>query len=401
MLKDRKDLETKLTVYFKNVDNVKLRQQWYVDLSKAYNIPINISSDIISLRKDLSEYSDFILFAITDVIKKSYVDQYFTQKETNFYSTQKYTEKKIEFPIEIPMLRVTDDQYIGVTSAKFLMDLRDAHLINYNSEIQRALEVISKNETFIYRPYINDQAVKEISTSYKEHTFIPNTISLNIDLDDENAEYYFKDNMLVINRITAFDIFDGYHRYLGMARNYDVNKDFDYPMELRVTMFPVGKAKQFIWQEDHKTKMKKVDAEAFNQYDPGNMVVARLNNDPSCNLSGNINLDDGLINAAIINQAFNKMYFTEKKDKSDIINVAKEVRLKINDFVETYNYYLTNPWAKYEIYIIICGFKNGYSNEHIYNAIKHIAPEAMKQINRRNQLTNTVVDTVKEVLRNG
>lgn len=403
MLKDRKDLETKLMLFLKNVDNVRQRQGWYVELSDTYDIPIDLSSDIISLRKDLSEYSDFILYAITSVIKPNYMKDYFTTKEIGWYSTHKYSASQIHFPIEIPVLKVADDQYIGVTSAKWLMELREARLINYNAETQRALDIIVKNETVVYRPYVNEFAVSQIADSYKERTFIPNTISLNIDLDDENADYYYKDGVLVINSITAFDIFDGYHRYLGMARNYDINKDFDYPMELRITMFPVGKAKQFIWQEDHKTKMKKVDSAAFNQYDPGNMVVSRLNNDPSCNLCGKITLDDGLINAGIINQALDKIYFVDKPDKAEVIKVSKDLRIRLNNFVETYNYYLTNEWSKVEIYIVICGFKQGYSDEHIYNTIQNISPELIKLIKRRttSSLTGTVVDMIKEVLKDG
>ena len=79
MLIDKKNAENKLEIYLASIEDkkyqstsnsVKLRQKWYMDLSKRYNIPIGVSSDIISRRKDLSEYNEFVLFAITDVIKE-------------------------------------------------------------------------------------------------------------------------------------------------------------------------------------------------------------------------------------------------------------------------------------------------------------------------------------------
>ena len=93
----------------------------------------------------------------------------------------------------------------------------------------------------------------------------------------------------------------------------------------------------------------------------------------------------------------------DKPDKAEVIKVSKDLRIRLNNFVETYNYYLTNEWSKVEIYIVICGFKQGYSDEHIYNTIQNISPELIKLIKRRttSSLTGTVVDMIKEVLKDG
>ena len=401
MLMDRKQAENKLAFYLVSVDDFKQRQKWYMELAQKYNIPIDLSSDIISRRKDLSAINDFMLYAITDVVNPEWIPTFFTKNEiNNLYSGKKYIPETIKFPIELPMFAVTEDQYIGVSSAKWLMQLRDAYLINYNADTQRALEMMLKGEMVIFRPFVNESSVREIAELYKERDFIPNTISLNINLDDENADYYFKDNVLVIKNITQFDIFDGYHRYLGMARNYDADHNFDYPIELRITMFSVGKAKQFIWQEDHKTKMRKLDADTYDQSDVGNQVISRLNNDTDFNLNGEIALRGGHVNASIFTQLVKHLYFGKNPTKKDVINVTKVLKLQINNFVEDYEEYLDKEWERYEIHIILYGLSKNYSNDAIYKAIHKITPEQIKVLHNNNKLNKTGLSIVKEVYEN-
>lgn len=407
MLIDKKLAENKLTLYLANVedvkyqtnpDDLKIRQKWYIELSKQYDIPISISSDIISRRRDLSEYNEFILFAITNIVKPDLVSKFFTEKEIKLFRGQKYKTETIKFPIELPMFQVTEDQYIGVASAKWLMDLREAYMINYNADTQRALEIMLKGDTAVYRPYVNERSVREIAESFEARTFIPNTISLNINMDDENADYYFKDNVLVINSITEFDIFDGYHRYLGMARNYDKNHDFDYPIELRITMFSVAKAKHFIWQEDHKTKMRKVDAESYNQNDVGNQVISRLNNDPDFLLHNKITLRGGYIDAGIATQLIKRLYFGKNPTKKDVIAVSKQLKQSINDFVEEYDEYLDREWTREEVYVTIYGFSKRFDNAEIYDAVHAITPEQAKRLH--NEVRSGAIDVIKEVYGN-
>ena len=85
-----------------------------------------MSSDIITLRKNLSEYNEFILFAITSIVKPDQIKKWFTDREIKNYSKQKLKTSKIKFPIKLKMFEVTPDQWIGVSSAQFLMKLRDA-----------------------------------------------------------------------------------------------------------------------------------------------------------------------------------------------------------------------------------------------------------------------------------
>lgn len=396
MLKPREELEKKLISQF-FVTSRDDKQKQYLELEEQYNIPIDMAANIFNSIKDLSGYNEFILYAITATIKPRLVSTYFTDREIATYSNQRLVNTKIKFPIKLKMFEVTPDQWIGVSDAQFLMKLRDAQFINYNADTQRALEIMLNNGREIARPSVEYKAVNEIADSYGDSSFIPNTISLNINQDDENADFEFEDDVLTIKSITAFDIFDGYHRYLGMSRNYDKDKRFNYPTELRITNFSVSKAKQFIWQEDHKTKMKKISADTYDQRNPGNILIDRLNTDSTCNLYNQIDLKGGLINAGELSLIVNRVYFGNKQkvERKDIIMAAKELKQKLNDFTEENEQYLGRKWKKFETLIIVNGLYENYDNEKIISIIDGISDNNKAILNSAQHIRKKELDILK------
>ena len=403
MLKDRIDLEKNLLKYI--AANISRQgqtssiQQWSMEILEKYKIPVSMSSDIICQRKDISEYNEFILFAITDVILPNKIAQYFTSSEIKMYEGKHFELQQIEFPLKLHLIKITDDQYIGKTSAQFLMQLRDKQMINYNADTQRALRIMIHGGTKILRPYVDTQAVNEIDNCYAENTFIPNMITLNINGDDENAEFSYdeKTETLKIYKLTAFDIVDGYHRYLGLSRNYDRNNNWDYPMMLQISTFSTGRARQLIFQENHKTKMKEIDSDAYNQYDFGNMVVNRLNTDPDFNLCGQLNLGEGFVNAGVLAKIINRLYFPKISDRKNVIVTTKQLKQKLNKFTEESIEYLEREWHAYEIIIIMYGLHNDYGSKQIESAIQNISEEDIGVMQKRKDLTPQVIQILKEV----
>lgn len=403
MLKDRSELERILIKYIANTVThpvtISEHQQWYLDLFEKYSIPISMSSDIISQRKDLSEFNEFILFAITDIVKPDLIKKYFTDVQIKLYTGQKYQQETFKFPIKFHLIKITDEQYIGKTTAQFLMKLRDNQLINYNADTQRALRIILQGGNKILRPYINDKAVEEIDNCFSENIFIPNMLTLNINPDDENAEYEYseKTETLTVYNITSFDIVDGYHRYLGLSRNYDRDNTWDYPMMLQVSAFSTGRAKQLIFQEDHKTKMKEVDSASYNQYDAGNMVVNRLNTDTDCNLNGKLSVNGGLISPGLMGRVINKLYFRKKPDRKTIISITKNIKQKLNSFTEDHDEYLENKWTGHEIIIVVYGIYKDYGIDQIYEALQNISQNDKTTLNSIRDINNKVLTVLKEV----
>ena len=120
MLKDRKALEQYLeSESMKIIINQDICKKLYDFTNKTYNIPKGLTSDLISLRKSLSEVSEFILFCLLNgledmnEIKKSKIDEYFTMQEVQTYRKSQYEIDKIKFPLVFKMVAISHDQWIG------------------------------------------------------------------------------------------------------------------------------------------------------------------------------------------------------------------------------------------------------------------------------------------------
>lgn len=342
MIKARYELIARIDVLLKNnIGEPVFCKEACDNLFKLYSIPYDISNDIITLRKSAYDYDDFILFAVLSVIREKELKKFFTDKEIEKYSTKQYSTKKIKFPIKFNMIEVSEDQWVGTISVRTLLDLRDARLINYNENAQRPLTHRTVNGEEYYQISINEKAVSGIMDSFKNGTYISNTITLNI---PETCDFGYNDGVLSIRNISAFDILDGYHRYVAMQRLVLMNKDFDYTMELRIVCFPEEKAKQFIWQEDQKTKMSKIDSDSMNQNSISNQVVARLNQRNP--FAGLINNNNAIIDAGILSRLITTYFCNDnkKKTRSDMITLSNKIYDYFNILVDNNPQLLDKKW---------------------------------------------------------
>lgn len=312
----------------------------YNYMNDTYQIPKSLTADLISCRKSFSEVSEFILFCLLDSIEKttgvtaSLLDKYFTMQEVQTYRKAKYEVETIKFPLVFKMVEIRDDQWIGKITVNQLMDLRKTQLINYNVNAQRTMQKIIKGAKEFYKIALNWNAIRQIVQSFMSSQYIPNTLTLNIPRDTESDFYYDEEtSSLVINKLQYFDITDGYHRYISACQIKDKDENFNYDMELRIVNFSDDKAKQFIFQEDQKTKMRKLDSNSLNMTKAANIVVSRINEDIRCNLQGLISRNDGLISFGEFAEVIDYFYFrevkTKEKEKIAVINVTKKL---INDF---------------------------------------------------------------------
>ena len=285
------------------------------EVYNKHNSPTRIITGIISCKIPLDTLSDTVLFFLSEVLIPDKIDTYFTKKEIKIYSSTIYEDpNKITFPYTLKMCQVADDQWIGRTDAKFFIGMND--YIKYNTKTQRVMTKIkNKSGEDTWKPTVNTRAVKEIQECYVKHHFISNTITLNF-TDTSQLEYEYDEEKgeFTIFSLHHFDITDGYHRYLAMNNVYAHDEDFNLPMEIRITNFDEAKAQHWIYQEDKKTKMKKVDSESLNQNSMSNQVVERLNSFGSC-LQGKISRNEGIISYGELAHQINRYYFSKEKMK--------------------------------------------------------------------------------------
>ena len=226
-------------------------------LDKEYNIPVSISADICSNRRDIGEFNDFICYAFLSQLKPKLIPDYFTDREINAFSVQKYEERKQLDKVEFHnMIRITDDQWIGSITVKQLMKLKDAQLIKYNENTQRTLQRVVRGENRYYKIFLDKTSVSEIKGAFENNAYIPDDITLNVPIEED--EYDPERLTITFKPPKMMDILDGYHRYIAISQAVRDNPDFDYTMEIRIVSFSEEKAKQFIYQKDQKTKMKKI-----------------------------------------------------------------------------------------------------------------------------------------------
>lgn len=328
----------RLDLYALNKDAVEKMQKYMMD---KYNFRLGEAADLITQKSPLTTENVYVCFCVADALaqidNRVKLEDWFTDKEIGTFSSEIIQRDKFKFPITIPAVQITDDQWIGTCDCDFLMKLREAQKIYYNTNTQRTLQRIVKNGQESYRIMLNRTAVQEIKTAYDNETYIPDTISLNMP-DDTEFWYNAEKREIVIESLDHFDIIDGFHRYTAMCMEKDVNPDFNYPMELRIVQYDEIKAKQFIWQQDQKTKMKKLDSESLNVSAPENIVAEKLNRNPMFNLHGELNRNGGKIALQDFVNVVRFLYFkgVKKEEERKLINAVT------NDLFNKLNYVSDN-----------------------------------------------------------
>ena len=351
------------------------------ELYTEFNIPISTTSDILSLKRSPSVESPYVLYHLLKKLDNKSVSSYFLDKEIVEYDSTVIESEKVKFPLKYKVIQIADDQWIGKITAQELMNLGGSQLINYNENAQRVLKRIVRGGEEYYRIQINKAAVEAIKESLLLEHYIPNTITLNIPEDDETHFVYNEENSeIVIKKLSMFDILDGYHRYIAMYNLFIQNPDFDQVLELRLTNFSTEKARQFIWQEDQKTKMRRVDSEALNNYSTGNQIVTKLKSKGYANIIGR----NGIIDEGILGQDINAIFLRPRKYTNSEMNfIAQTIVNGLNAVEDKYPEIFDRPIAPCELHAMLIAFS---CDETDADVIKKFAEDALeKQVltNRR------------------
>lgn len=359
MLKPREELDKLLTQIIQkksfeaNADSV-------VDyVYEHHNIPKGELNDYISGRKEWSEANDIVAYCFIESFNKipnnkhllSYaekISELYTKSEIGKYSKYKYKPDTIKWPLRIPCYQVAKDQWIGVTDMKLLFQLGEAQLIRYNENAQRIMRKKITGGQEEYIPYVNRKAVDEIAYFFKEGIYIPNTLTLNIPEDvDVSFKYDDETHEIVFNSIQCLDITDGYHRYLAAWKTYQNDKEFNTPIELRITQFSDEKARGFIYQEDQKTKMTKIESKSMQVNAPANIIVERLGSGSTSNLKGLIKRTGGIIDQPNLVSCISKYYLNDRLDlsRAEVIEHYKIVEDFFNTITDADTSLLSKPWT--------------------------------------------------------
>ena len=313
-------------------------------IEQEHQIPIMVSNDYITLMKNPVDAPTEILFCIMEAIDSKMLPQYFEKKEITKYKNYKYNLKKLKFPLKFDATQITNDQWIGRITLQELIKLQP--IIKYNPNTQRSLRRFTVKGIEVYSIFLNEKALTEITEAYLNNSYIPNTITLNI---PEDVDFDYEDGVLTFKSLESLDIIDGYHRYVAMTRAYSADSKVDYTMEVRWTVFSEDKAKQFIWQEDQKTKMTKVESAAFNQNNPGNQLINMLNQVTALKDIVSMN---GNVNAGVASEYINLFWFYTPKHnytRKEIVETKKKIEGYMLDILDLKPDAFDKRWSAREI----------------------------------------------------
>lgn len=415
-MKDKEIVKEVLLNKFRKIilnksDELKMYKYAY----DKYNLQMGVFADYVSERKSLDEVSNIMFFMMLDSHEaivnpnKNIISKYFTEKEIEDFSKIKIENEEIQFPLIFNVVAISDDQWIGSIDTDFLISLNENQLINYNPETQRTMQHVIRNGNDYYCIKVNSNAVNSISKEMSSSTYIPSPITLNIPEGEEDFVYIPDKHQLIINSIKAFDIIDGYHRFLGINKCKTIDEEFNYHMELRITHFNVEKAQRFIYQEDQKTKMTKVDSDSYNMSSPGVIVSNKINENSLCNIKGYIGRNNSKINIAKMAELITFLWFpgSKKEDRKRIIEVSKELVDDFNIITEANPEFLDMEYNNKVLTCVMVTFYY-YKDKTDKTNMAKVIIETIKEsdsINKRRfyqtrkitqSLYNDIIDIIKE-----
>ena len=354
----------------------------------------------MTLGKNPAEVDDYVLYHIICRIDDNALPKGYPPQEILAELQEKrYSDEKVKLPLTYKVIQIDDDQWIGRISVKEIFKLGNSNLINYNENAQRVMVPIRLQDGEVYEININERAVDSIQDSFIHYRYIPNVITLNMPNNDTTLYHYEeKLNELTIKKIKAFDILDGYHRYLAISRICSLDPEFDYNMELRITYFSDEKARQFIWQEDQKTKMTKIDSESLNKYNPANIIVKKIQDSSYGNI---ISHNKGIISSPILSQAISVAYKINSSKNykiSEINAISKEIVDGFDLICESNPKIFDERMDSIKIYCLICMIRN-----QVYDSKKldKLSKEVVKQGFLKNVYTHGAYKRIESILKGG
>jgi len=355
------------------INNAKI-EELYSYIDKKYNIPGNLVFDMLFGNKANNKFSRFEVFAVMDgichvddSIENDLVNKYFTDQEIEAFKNEKFEIDTLEFPLVFDAIKISDDQWITKITVRDLMKMRFKRFITYNANTQRQLKKVVKNGEAVYQISINQKAVKSIEKALKNNSFIANTLTFNLP-EDALFTYDEEKKQLIIEKASGVDIVDGYHRYLAACKVFDNNHDFDFTFELRIIHFDEFRAKEFIFQEDQKTQMKRIASVAYDMNRASNQVIGRVNKNPMCNLYGMLSINSGFCDIGVASNLIDSLIFKGKKlDQAElnveIVKASRSLSNYLNMVTDAIPEFLQSKVNDRQLAVVMYFFKEYYEKE--------------------------------------
>jgi CheY-like chemotaxis protein len=223
---------------------------------------------------------------------------YFSDKEIVRFSSLKADYLKTDiYPIRIsPVIEIAEDQWVTKISIDLLKEFYDNQLIIYNPRTQRQLKQRRRGQDVSYTIDIVSSSVKAIEGLMSKGEFVPNALTLNLNVDDPEVDFDIVGSELILNS-GKFDIIDGFHRFRAAC--------------------------QYIEQEDKRNKISKSYLASMDKSSPTNIIIDKLNNTLDSPVRGKIErAHRGEIDRATLFSLLEFILKTKNMNRSQCIKTA-------------------------------------------------------------------------------
>lgn len=242
---------------------------WLINALKALKEKYNIDDESINLK-------------ITDGI--------FTEREIyEFDNIYIKVDKEENNVVEINGVTEVERGKIYLApkiSIRKLKKMFDDNFVVYNFDTQRDPQIKDIKIAKVFLPTLNKNQVKEIKKAIKNNKFVPNTITINV-LENGKERYDFEVDKstgdLDIGKFlfqkgngSTMDIIDGYHRCNAIFELIEEDKEFDMYMHLKITVFTIEEAQNYIRQESLGMRITEVTQNRFKD-DAYNETLKQIN----------------------------------------------------------------------------------------------------------------------------
>lgn len=346
---ERRKLEKEITKSFSFIcirkNNIEFVQE---SMLKQHGYPKHKSAEVLMGIKPVSELPDDELFwftqGVNDFIKQKKqshplisLEDYYTNVERTAYKNRQWTTVEEQtYPVVFEnFIQISEDQWVGVLDIDILYKLYQKQVIRYNKNTQRNLIFKVRNGVRYGTINVKKQAVREIKDLMEKNLFIPNTISLNLNIDNDELDFYIEDNKngtcSIVLQEGQLDMIDGYHRFRAMIDAKAENENFQYKSIVEIMNFDEQKANAFIAQEDKRNPIDKQHSQSLDANNPVYLTISKLNTDVTSALYGYIG-NDLLIEHSYLFALIQASF--QIKDRKEALNTAKHIKNVINILVD-------------------------------------------------------------------
>lgn len=269
-------------------------------LYRNYKIPLNLTTDILSLARPIDLISAELLCALAMGTFKVFdcaaanPAKYFTDIEIDAVSNMTFEQdESLDGDLKLSnVLCVRKDHYVTVISSQLLNKLLDSGRVVYRPETQRGSVVRRVGDAIIRKIRINHNSVKHITEMIIKRQYEPTMLTINVLSDDpDSCVYNSRNRTLYIKEGVEVNMTDGLHRTYGTIKALISNPDIDQPWILCITRWPISRVKTYIRQEDYKTPLPPEVRASMDQYDIATQIVTALNEAMQNEMQGRIATD--------------------------------------------------------------------------------------------------------------